>query len=119
MVDTGVGGLRVVQGQVGQGQVGQVAGFLFGKGDEGAGDVMRLAERQARGADQPVGQIGGGEKAGSVDWGDCRSATTIGEDNQRIVGRHLDRFAQTESRGVTHAFKISNITHTPRWVARL
>lgn len=47
----------------------------------------------------------------------CRSGTTAGEDQQHIVGRHLDRLAENKSSGPTHMFKISNITHTPGWVA--
>src|SRR5215813_246512 len=40
-----------------------------------------------------------------IEWDDC-SATTVGEDNQRIVGRHLDCLAEPKSRGFTHSFEI-------------
>jgi hypothetical protein len=48
-----------------------------------------------------------------------RSPATVGEDQRRIVGRHLDRLVQAEPGGCTHAFKIGNITQAPRWVVRL
>ena len=85
-----------------QRQRGQINPLRFGAGHQRSGNMMRLAEGQAKFAHQPVSQIGGGGKARS---GGDGQAVAVGGHVPHHAGHRCQRQHQRVC-GVEHLFLV-------------